>query len=181
MASSCRTVKIMWVDELWTYGILTDISVNTIMPTRTSQRREFREKFFIEIWFWCVHRLQKGILYEGFLRYQLLCQSNRPDIKVHGANMGPPWVLSAPQGPHVGPMNLGIRALYIFLYRARGYKLCRVQYILGHHFYAGDYRAYLSRACLCTFRYFWCESHRLKNSFEGYILRWNGSSSKDVA
>ena len=32
-----------------------------------------------------------------------------PDRKVHGANMGPTWVLSAPDGPHVGPMNLAIR------------------------------------------------------------------------
>ena len=29
-----------------------------------------------------------------------------PDSKVHWANMGPTWVLSAPDGPHVGPMNL---------------------------------------------------------------------------
>ena len=34
---------------------------------------------------------------------------NNPDSKVHGANMGPTWVLSAPDGPHVGPMNLAIR------------------------------------------------------------------------
>ena len=27
---------------------------------------------------------------------------------IHGANMGPTWVLSAPDGPHVGPMNLSI-------------------------------------------------------------------------
>ena len=32
-----------------------------------------------------------------------------PDSKVHGANMGPTWVLSAPDGPHVGHMNLAIR------------------------------------------------------------------------
>ena len=32
--------------------------------------------------------------------------SNIPDSKVHGTNMGPTWVLSAPNGPHVGPMNL---------------------------------------------------------------------------
>ena len=25
-----------------------------------------------------------------------------PDSKVHGANMGPTWVLSAPDGPHAG-------------------------------------------------------------------------------
>ena len=32
-----------------------------------------------------------------------------PDSKVHGANMGPTWVLSAPDGSHVGPMNLAVR------------------------------------------------------------------------
>ena len=31
------------------------------------------------------------------------------DSKVHGANMGPTWALSAPNGPHVGPKNLAIR------------------------------------------------------------------------
>ena len=36
-----------------------------------------------------------------------ICQG--PDSKVHGANMGPTWVLSAPDGPHVGPMNVAIR------------------------------------------------------------------------
>ena len=30
--------------------------------------------------------------------------------KFMGANMGPTWVLLAPDGPHVGPMNLAIRA-----------------------------------------------------------------------
>ena len=34
-----------------------------------------------------------------------------PDSKVHGAIMGPAWVLSAPDGPHVGPMNLAIRVV----------------------------------------------------------------------
>ena len=34
-----------------------------------------------------------------------------PDNKVHVAYMGPTWVLSAPGGPHVGPMNLAIRAI----------------------------------------------------------------------
>ena len=37
-----------------------------------------------------------------------------PDNKVHGANMGSTWVLSAPEGPHVGPMNLAIRDYSLF-------------------------------------------------------------------
>ena len=38
---------------------------------------------------------------------QMLKRPN-PDNKVHGANMGPTSVLSAPDKPHVGPMNLAI-------------------------------------------------------------------------
>ena len=37
------------------------------------------------------------------------------DSKVHGANMGPTWVLSAPDGPHVGPLNLAIRVGFQWL------------------------------------------------------------------
>ena len=36
-----------------------------------------------------------------------------PDSKVHGANMGPTWVLSAPDGPHISPMNFAIRLVNI--------------------------------------------------------------------
>ena len=46
--------------------------------------------------------------------YTSLCflkSNHNPDSKVHGANMGPTWVLSAPDGPHVGPMNLAIRVV----------------------------------------------------------------------
>ena len=37
-------------------------------------------------------------------------KSHRPESKVHWANLGPTWVLSAPGRLHVGPMNLAIRA-----------------------------------------------------------------------
>ena len=45
--------------------------------------------------------------------YMPSCPNNHPDNKVHWANMGPTWVLSAPDGPHVGPINLAIRALLL--------------------------------------------------------------------
>ena len=38
-----------------------------------------------------------------------------PDSKTHVANMAPTWVLSAPDGPHVGPMNFAIRCDYTAL------------------------------------------------------------------
>ena len=40
-----------------------------------------------------------------------------PDNKVHEDNMGPTWYLSAPIGPHVGPMNLAIRGYYRWMNR----------------------------------------------------------------
>ena len=36
-------------------------------------------------------------------------QRSTPDSKVHAANMGPIWVLSAPDGPRVDPMTHAIR------------------------------------------------------------------------
>ena len=48
---------------------------------------------------------------ESVLHYQFLASHViHPDSKVREANMGPTWGLSAPDGPHVGPMNLAIRA-----------------------------------------------------------------------
>ena len=41
-----------------------------------------------------------------------------PESKSHGANMGPTWVLSAPDGPHVGPMNIGIKVMLLYMHAA---------------------------------------------------------------
>ena len=38
-----------------------------------------------------------------------------PDSKVQGANIAPTWVLSAPDGLHVGPMILAIRVITKYL------------------------------------------------------------------
>ena len=69
-----------------------------------------------------------------------------PDNKIHGANIGPTWILSAPDGPHIGPMNLTIRevfasnAWYILelvpVCRMKGSRsLCNIfkMYIIGHN------------------------------------------------
>ena len=45
-----------------------------------------------------------------------LCYCMERDSKIHGANMGPTWVLSVPDGPHVGPMNLAIRGPILLLH-----------------------------------------------------------------
>ena len=40
------------------------------------------------------------------------CMDGDSDSKVHGANMGPTWVLLAQDGPHVGPINLASPETY---------------------------------------------------------------------
>ena len=40
---------------------------------------------------------------------------NYPDSYVHGANMEPTWVLLAPDGPHVAPMNIAIRVMRLMI------------------------------------------------------------------
>ena len=59
-----------------------------------------------------------------------------PDSKIHGANMGPTWVLSSPGGPHDGPMNLAIRVVnemnYIVPFtKTKGF--CSLFYVIWIH------------------------------------------------
>ena len=52
--------------------------------------------------------IPKDILVSGKALPMAIPGKHVPDSKVHGANMGPTWVLSAPRGPHFGPMSLAI-------------------------------------------------------------------------
>ena len=47
-------------------------------------------------------------LQAGLRSYNVILDNSNPDSKVHGANMGPTWILSAPDGSHGGPMNFAI-------------------------------------------------------------------------
>ena len=51
-----------------------------------------------------------------------------PDSKVNRANMGPTWVLSAPDGPHVDPMNLDIRGVMQLLLHVLASVICHVEF-----------------------------------------------------
>ena len=53
-----------------------------------------------------------------------------PDSKVHGANMGPTWVLSAPDGPHVGLMNFAIRVDF----QSKAYMITSLQLEIHFHY-----------------------------------------------
>ena len=48
--------------------------------------------------------------------YLSMSEISFTDSKVQGAKMGPTWVLSSTGGPHVGPMNLGIRECQLFIF-----------------------------------------------------------------
>ena len=50
-----------------------------------------------------------GIIIGFAIWHSIFIRIPVPDSEVHGANMGPTWVLSAPDGPHVGPMNPALR------------------------------------------------------------------------
>ena len=40
--------------------------------------------------------------------------NGKPESKVHLVPIAPTWVLSAPGGPHVGPMNLALREVTLY-------------------------------------------------------------------
>ena len=62
---------------------------------------------------WMLSEVNRILLYgmdgTGYGCWMVIERGKYPDGKVHGASMGPTWVLSAPDGPHVGPINLPIR------------------------------------------------------------------------
>ena len=63
-------------------------------------------------------RFQRDLLFVWDLFSGIMINiSTDPDSKVHGANMGPTWVLPAQGGPHVGPRNLAIRDVLSIMYR----------------------------------------------------------------
>ena len=64
---------------------------------------------YIYVYIYHIVRLIVTSEKKTFQLNEILCI---PDSKVHGANMGPTsptWVVSALDGPHIGPMNLAIR------------------------------------------------------------------------
>ena len=76
-------------------NILDKVPVNTSIYVQNILQGVFPNKMFT---YWRVRDL---------LMPASKPESN-PDSEVHESSMGPTWVLSAPDGPHVGPINLAI-------------------------------------------------------------------------
>ena len=107
--------------------LLTTAYVLQIGKVTTSYTR-YSDQFWLDIyptWKYRIDinpRISAVIWFEGpnsiifnspYLSYKIshskILKSQQMTIKVHGASMGPTWVLSAPDGPHDGLMNLAIR------------------------------------------------------------------------
>ena len=88
---------------------------------------------------------------------------NIPDSMVHGAHMGPTWVLSALGGPHVGPMNLAIRDI-ILVCKMDGchFLISRVQTIICVYTVNCHYNACLDRAHMPSWPSLSGSAHGLK-------------------
>ena len=98
-----------------------------------------------------------------------------PDSKAHGAIMGPRWVLSAPDGPHVGPMNLAIRVhslqarhtcnrnspskLSLYIIFTDGYSTPRVMVYFCYKLDNGSESVMRSRHLIHNTNLLWC-NHR---------------------
>ena len=57
--------------------------------------------------------LSRKCITKPYLSQQNYDNAN-PDNNIHMPNMGPTWILSAPDGPHAGPMNLAIGELPLY-------------------------------------------------------------------
>ena len=81
-----------------------------IMDGSKMSRTEYDIKAIMYPAYFTPHKLCniRGIKISINPDYHSIMQAD-PDNKFNGANMGPIWVLPAPDGPHFGPMNLAIR------------------------------------------------------------------------
>ena len=71
------------------------------------------------------------------LEYSYLSTRRVPDSTVHGANMGPTWVLLTPDGPHDGPMNLAIKGWSLLSFKPISHwmTLMEIQLLFKYIFY----------------------------------------------
>ena len=76
-----------------------------VLCTSISYRNGRSLLFVMSVPYYELMSVSKFGIWDGVI----LWSASIPDSKVHGANMRTTWVLSAPGGSHIGPMNLAIR------------------------------------------------------------------------
>ena len=89
---------IKWHTYVLTFSVKIDLDGNAFVIWN------IYKMYLYVLSFWCTANIKLNTMLHWENR-------NNPDSKIHGANMGPTWILSAQDGPHVGPMNRATREL----------------------------------------------------------------------
>ena len=95
--------KGQWSGVLMFYLIWTNSWPN---DRDTGDLRRHRAYYDVTVMWETSHYFNRQI---AFCQISTIANRVNPDSKVHVNYMGPTWVLPAPVGTHVGPMNLAIR------------------------------------------------------------------------
>ena len=89
-----------WLNDLTREGLSTKIHRNEYNIANACKCTSLATHLYLHVSLWSRHWKPTSPMY---------CT---PNSKVHGTTiMGPTWVLSAADGPHVDPMNLAIRGI----------------------------------------------------------------------
>ena len=113
-------------EVMWTFGVIFIASWNILLKKQSGYRLFEIDDTHVTSWWWGTYDVKMShVTLSTITVTYILVKSlwliwrpgsrgchwieNSPDNKIHGANMGPPWVLLAPDWPHVGPMNLAVR------------------------------------------------------------------------
>ena len=86
--------------------ILADLTDQDILFVLSNDGRVLNIRF-------CIGKWQLRTDYSSMNVSVIASHKDVLDSRIHGANMGPTWVLSAPDGTHVDPMNLAIRSVAV--------------------------------------------------------------------
>ena len=107
----------LWFDSNALQGFSRHSRRHTVPTKNHAHSSHFVEFYRLVMTYFTYYMLHGSLTGIGAIRFTRATEATPentdkctiPDRKVHGANMGPTWVLSAPDGPHIGPMNLAIR------------------------------------------------------------------------
>ena len=92
-----------------------------------------RISVLLSSWYGCMYHISL-VLSSGASCQPCWLAGDYPDSKVHGVNIGPTWVLSAPDGSHVGPMNLAISGCMLSCAVVRLSALTGIPFSYHHRF-----------------------------------------------
>ena len=94
-----RQIKSLWPSNICGGNDLLPVGTKHVLNHAEGDCRTFSNEILPQ-------SITKISLKTAYTFHSIHPGSNIADSEVHGANMGPTWALSAPDGPHVGPCTL---------------------------------------------------------------------------